>query len=290
MQYHVNGDLVPEGEATVNVADRGFQYGDAAFETLRAYGGTLFEWEAHLDRLQNSCAGVGMPEVVPDDLESRVHETLAANDLQDAYVRVSITRGVQPGKLTPQVEVDPTVVIIAKPQPRSGVEGEARWDEPAVLETVETEKTRAEAIPPHLKTHNYLNGLLARLELREPDGSVRADDALLLDDAGYVTEGTTSNVFFVDDGVLHTPSLDLPILPGVTRSVVLDLAEDEDIPVETGRYQPGQLRRADELFITNTTGEVWSVAQLDGRSIGGGPITDALAQAFDRRVEQFYGN
>lgn len=288
MQYHVAGELVEEHEATVNVADRGFQYGDAAFETLRAYNGTLFKWDAHLERLQNSCDGLGMPDAIPADLEGRVHETLEANDLGDAYVRVSITRGIQPGKLTPQVDVDPTVVIIVKELPRAGVHGEPRWDAPAVLETVETRKVNPSAIPPDLKTHNYLNGILARLELREPDGSVRADDALLLDEDGFVAEGTTSNVFFVDDGVLYTPSLEGPILPGVTRSVVLDLAEDADIPTEHGRYRPERLHDADELFITNTTGEVWPVAELDGREIGGGPVTETLAGAFDELVEQFY--
>src|SRR6056297_2182236 len=100
MQYHVNGELVPAGDATISVEDRGFQYGDAAFETLRAYNGHLFEWEAHLDRLENSCSIMGMPDAVPEDLEDRVQDTLTANDLAEAYVRVSITRGVQPGKLT----------------------------------------------------------------------------------------------------------------------------------------------------------------------------------------------
>lgn len=288
MQYHVNGRLVPADSATVSVADRGFQYGDAAFETLRAYGGTLFKWNAHLKRLQGTCETLGMPDVVPADLQERVEQTLEANDLEDAYVRVSITRGIQPGALTPQPDVDPTVVVLVKELPRAGVNGEPRWDGPAVLETVETRRNHPAAIPPGLKTHNYLNGILARLELRNEDGSVDADDALLLDTEGYVAEGTTANVFFVEDGVLHTPSLDGPILAGVTRSVVLDLAAELDIPVETGRYRPARLADGDELFLTNTTGEVWPVGQLDDQEFEVGPVTERLAAAYDELVEEFY--
>lgn len=288
MQYHVNGDLVPAEKATVSVADRGFKYGDAAFETLRAYGGTLFEWEAHRDRLQETCDTLGMPEAIPDDLRERVDATLEANDLRDAYVRVSVTRGIQPGALTPRPEVDPTVVVIVKELPRAGVDGKPRWDGPAVLQTVETRRNHPAAIPPALKTHNYLNGILARLELRDETGAAEADDALLLDTDGYVAEGTTANVFFVADGVLHTPSLEGPILPGVTREVVLELAADRGIPVETGRYRLPRVETSDELFLTNTTGEVWPVGQLDDREFAVGPVTDRLMDAYDELVEGFY--
>ncbi|AOW79499.1 aminodeoxychorismate lyase [Halodesulfurarchaeum formicicum] len=288
MQYHVNGELVPEAEATVSVDDRGFQYGDAGFETLRAYGGTLFKWAEHLDRLQNTCELLGMPDVIPGDLRERVEATLDANDLADAYVRMSITRGRQPGALTPQPEVDPTVVIIVKELPRAGVHGTPRWDGPATVQLVETRRNHPDAIPPGLKTHNYLNGILARLELRAADGTIEADDGIMLDTEGYVAEGTTANVFFVEDGVLHTPSLDGPILAGVTRDVVLELAADLDIPVETGRYRPERLREADELFLTNTTGEVWPIGKLDDQPFEVGPVTERLQAAYDELVEAFY--
>jgi len=288
MQYHVDGDLVPAAEATVSVTDRGFQYGDAAFETLRAYNGTLFEWGAHMDRLENTCEKLGMPEAIPGDLRERVRETLAANDLEDAYVRMSITRGEQPGALTPQPEVDPTVVIIVKELPRAGVEGVPRWDGPATVKLVETRRNHPDAIPPDLKTHNYLNGILARLELRAADGTIEADDGIMLDTEGYVAEATTANVFFVEDGLLHTPSLDGPILAGVTRNTVLGLAEDLGIPVETGRYRPERLREADELFLTNTTGEVWPIGRLDDAEFDVGPVTERLMAAYDELVEQFY--
>ncbi|WP_338737695.1 aminotransferase class IV [Haloplanus salilacus] len=284
MQYHVNGRLVDESEATVSVEDRGFQYGDAAFETLRAYGGTVFEWDAHRDRLAGTCETLGMPDAVPDDLHDRIVATLEANALADAYVRASVTRGVQAGKLTPAPEVDPTVVVVVKPLPRGGVEGTPVWDRPATVRTVETRRVPEAAMPADAKTHNYLDGILARLELRGTD----ADEALVCDVEGHVAEGATSNVFLVDSGVLRTPTLSGPILPGVTRRVVLDIARELDVPVETGRYDVDDVRAAEEAFLTNTTWAVRPVASVDGVDVGGGPITDRLASAFDRRVEAWY--
>ena len=282
MQYHVDGDLVPAEEASVSVRDRGFLYGDAAFETLRAYGGDVFEWRAHVERLERTCETLGIDHGVSDaDLRVRVQEVLDANDLDDAYVRLSITRGVQPGKLTPSPEVDPTVVVIAKELPRGGIEGTPVWDGPATLQTVTTRKPDDAALPADAKTHNYLNGILARREL------VDADEALLRDAGGDVAEGATSNLFFVDDEGLHTPSEDLPILPGVTRSVVADLVESEtDVPLRTGRYSPEDVREAEEAFLTNTTWEVRPVAAVDGVEVGGGPVTTLLARLFDQLVER----
>jgi len=278
--YHVDGDLLPAGEASVSVEDRGFMYGDAAFETLRAYGGSVFAWGAHHERLENTCASLGMEDAVPGNLKERVRETLAANDFADAYLRVSVTRGVQPGKLTPRAEVDPTVVVIAKPLPRGGLEGESVWEDPATVEMVDTRRVDSAAIPAGAKTHNYLNGILARLELDR-----EADEALLLDSGGTVAEGAASNLFFVEDGTLKTPSAEGDLLPGVTRSVVLDIASDESFPVEEGRYDPDTIRRADEAFLTNTTWEIRPVRKLDRWNLDVGPITRLLARLFRERVE-----
>ncbi|SEA06830.1 branched-chain amino acid aminotransferase [Haloplanus vescus] len=284
MQYHVNDSLVDASEATVSVEDRGFLYGDAAFETCRAYGGDIFEWAAHRDRLEATCETLGMAGAVPADLRERIAATLDANGLADAYIRASVTRGVQPGKLTPTEEVDPSIVVIVKSLPRSGVGGESVWDAPATVQTVERRRIPEASMPADAKTHNYLDGILARLDLRGTD----ADEALVRDVDGAVAEGATSNVFLVDDGILQTPSLAGPILPGVTRAVVLELAAECGIPVETGTYDIEALRTADEAFLTNTTWEVRPVATLDDVPVGGGPITDRLTTAFDQRVESHY--
>jgi branched-chain amino acid aminotransferase len=289
--YHVDGKLVPAEEATVSVRDRGFMYGDAAFETLRVYAGEVFEWEAHFDRLTRTCRTLGFDEAMPpaDDLRERVLETVAANDLADAYARVSITRGVQSGKLTPDPRVAPTIVVVVDGLPRGGTAGEAVWDGPATLRTVERRRPPDAALPAGAKTHNYLAGILARIELRAADPA--ADEAVIRDLEGYVTEGATSNVFFVDGGTLRTPSTRLPILPGVTRGVVLDVAREEGLPVETGRYTVRDLQAADEVFLTNTTWELRPVASVDGVSLETGPMTRLLSRLFDERVERdHYGD
>lgn len=288
MYYHVNGALVSAENATVSVRDRGFRYGDGAFETLRAYGGSLFAWEAHHRRLRRSCETLGMDTAVPTDLQQRITETLEANDLADAYVRVSVTRGVQPGKLTPSPTVDPTVVVVVDELPRGGRQGESVWDDPATVQTVTTRRIPDSALPVDAKTHNYLNGILARLELRRATtDSHQPDEALLRDTDGYVAEGATSNLFFVDEGTLKTPKSDT-ILPGITRNIVLDLAGDEGFPVEIGRYTLDDVRAADEAFLTNTTWELRPVGTVDGITVGSGPITTLLTRLYDDLVEQHY--
>lgn len=280
--YHADGDLVPEREATVSVRDRGFRYGDAAFETVRVYGGSIFRWEGHHERLEGSLSALGMPEALPADLRGRIDATLEANDLREAAVRATISRGVQPGVLDPRPADEPTVVIEPRPLPRGGIEGPTVWDEPAVARSVETQVPADAAIPAEAKTANYLPAILARLELRGTD----ADVAIMCDADGHVAEATTSNVFFVREGTLHTPSLDGPVLPGITRAVVLDLAEDAGIPTETGTYEHADLRAAEEAFLTNSSWELRPVASLDGMELGGGSVTSELCEAFDGLVER----
>ncbi len=294
LRYHVNGDLVPASEATVSVEDRGFAYGDAAFETLRAFGGDVFRWEAHAERLAGTCDTLGLDHGLADaDLKARIDGTLAANDLADAYVKLSITRGVQPDTLDPKPEVDPTVVVIVKSLPRGGLDGEPAFDGPAAIQTTKTRKPSSRALPADAKTHNYLNGILARLELRVTG----ADEALMLDPEGHVAEGATSNLFFADGTALRTPSLDGPILPGITRRTVIEIAEEEGIPVEEGTYAPDAVRGADEVFLTNSTWGVRPVATVDGIAVDGdgegvaGPLTTLLSRLYDRRIEEtHYGD
>jgi branched-chain amino acid aminotransferase len=283
-RYHVDGDLVPADRATVSVRDRGFRYGDAAFETVRVYGGRPFEWAAHAARLERTCEHLALDAPPASDLRERVRETLDANDLADAAVRLSVTRGVDDGGLAPPPadETDPTVVVTVRPLPRGGVDGTEPWDGPTALRTVETRRISPRAIPADAKTHSYVAGVLARLELRGSD----ADEAVVRDEAGHVAEGTTSNLFLVRDEGLHTPGLDGPVLPGVTRSLVLDLAREEGLPVTEGRYEPADLRAAQEVFVTGTTREIRPVSHVDGEAIPGGPVTPLLARLYDRLVER----
>ena len=280
--YHVDGTLLPAAEATVNVRDRGFVYGDAVFERLRVYGGEPFEWAAHVDRLERSAERLEFDEALPprDDLHDRVTETLDANDLSEASVRLSVSRGVQGRELTPEPRVDPTITVVVDDLPRGGTKGDRVWDEPATLRTVETRRPPEEALPSGVKSHNYLNGLLARLEL-----PAEADEALVRSMEGYVTDGASSTLFLVHNGTLYTPTATLPLLPGITRGVVLDIAGGESFAVETGRYTLTDVREADELFVTNSTWEVRPVTEVDGYEKPVGPITKLCGRLFDRRVE-----
>ena len=285
--FHVNGDLVPEGEAAVSVRDRGFMYGDGVFETLRVYGGEPFEWRAHRERLDRGAKRLGLADAVPDDLRERVDETLAANDLREGYLKAAVTRGAQPGTLTPDPDVDPTVVVYVAPLGRGGVEGDPVWEGPATVLTVRQRRPADAALPADVKTHNYLPGVLARLELRRATtDEFAADEAVLRTTDGHLASGAASNLFFVDGGTLKTPTTDLPVLPGVTRSVVLGLAAGEDFPVEQGRFGVDDLRGADEAFLTNSTWELRPVTGIDGIDLPTGPMTKLLARLFDERVER----
>jgi branched-chain amino acid aminotransferase len=285
--YHVDGELVPASQATVSVRDRGFRYGDGAFETVRIYDGEIFAWDRHAERLTESCRILDLDHGLSTEvLATRIRETVAVNGLSEAAARLSITRGVQPGALTPVTDPEPTVVVTVHALDRGGIHGEPSWEEPATAIVADTRRVPNAAIPARAKTHNYLNGILARLEAREAG----VDEALLLDGDGKLTEGATCNCFLVDDGVLRTPALDGPVLPGITRAVVLECARSTDVPIETGRIDPTALRSADEAFLTNSTWELRPLAtvQIDGEAVavGGGPVTDQLQAEFDAYIEE----
>lgn len=286
LQFHVDGELVPAERARVGVRDRGFRYGDAVFETMRAYGGTVFDWAAHAERLTRTRERLGLTAGPgAGTLRDRLRATLEANDLQEAYVRLTVSRGEQPGTLTPRPAPDPTVVVEVRPLPRGGPDGEPVWDGPATLQTVRTRAIPDDCLPADGKTANYLNGVLARLELRRmAGGGEPADEALVRDLAGNLVGGAASNLLFVDEEGLHTPTTEGPALPGVTRRHVLELAREEDLPVHEGTYDRDDLREADEVALTNSTWEVRPVATVDGVAAGDGPVVDLLAARFRERV------
>ncbi len=281
---HLDGELVEQSAARVSVFDRGFRYGDGVFETLRAYGGHVFAWDAHMARLDRSCAALDLAHGIDHaELYERVTSTLSANELADAYVRVSITRGVQGGRLEPQAEVDPTVVIVTESMPRGGIHGASTWDDPAAVVLSDVQRVPDAAIPAGAKTHNFLNGILARVESRDAG----ADEAILRDGRGALTEGTVSNLFLVRNGELATPNPDVgPLLPGITRARVLSLAADQDVAARETVLYPRDLRNADEAFLTNTTWEIRPIGAVEGTSIARGPVTDRLIEAFDRMIEE----
>jgi len=287
-RYHVDGEVVPAAEATVHVEDRGFRFGDGAVERLRAYGGEVFRWSAHADRLRAACEALGIADAVPADLPLRVAEALEANGLVDAAVRVHVTRGSgvgHAGAPTPPEEPEPTVVVAAEPLPRSGRDGERAWEEPAVVGTVRQRCIPEAAVPGAERTHNALDRVLARRELRQAANERYQPDEALLREGDRVVGGAASELFWVEDGVLRTPSAE-GRAPLVVRETLLDLAEGESFPVETGRFGLDAVRAADEAFLASARWEVRPVASVDGIEAGAGPITRLLGRLYDSAVER----
>lgn len=285
LKYVVDGEVLPAEEATINVRDRGFLYGDAAFETMRVYNGKVFAWEPHMQRLAETCRTIHLDhDHDQETLYDQVKLALEANDLDEAAIRLSVTRGIQPGVLQPDPTVDATVVVIPRPLDRGGIRGTPTWKGPARVDIPEIRKIPDEALPASAKTHNYLNGVIARASI-----PTMADEALLLDGEDYLTEGTTSNVFLVRGGTLLTPSLDRAVLPGITRDGVIAIAGLLDIPVTPTDIHRSELDSVDEVFLTNTTWEIRPVTAIGHRRFQSGPVTERLQRAFRTAVEvEFY--
>lgn len=279
---YLNGRFLPASRACLSIFDRGVLYGDGIFETFRSYGGQLFRVRDHLRRLASSARAVGMSmPISPERLQAVLSESLRRNRLQDATLRLTITRGSgKPGDLAPQTDPAHTVFITAKPiSPPSP--SQVRQGVTAVV--IRRFRTDRRGVPPHSKTTSRLLGILARRDARDAG----AFEGILLNDLGEITEGTTTNVFWVKKGSLCTPPLRAGILPGITRAVTLEAARRIGVPVrlETGR--PARLYRADEVFLSGTSIEVLPVSSVDGRQIGAGrpgPLTRRLQEAFRQTV------
>lgn len=274
MKIYLNGKTVPESEALVPVTDRGFLYGDGVFETMRAYGGEVFMLDRHMERLARSAELIGLQ--LPMDEGGTVEaimETLRANFLEDAIIRVSVTRGAGPRGIDPTVNTVPTFVVMAWPfcpyDPGFFKMGVG-------LIIAQTRRNTSSSLDPAIKSMNFLNNIMAKGEASRAG----AFDALMLNADGYVAECSVSNIFFVKDGVIHTPSLASGILAGVTREHVLSLARGAGHPVEEGIYTPAELMEADEVFLTGTSIEVLPVRRVGAAEFSVGPVTRDLMAVY----------
>lgn len=277
MLIFINGSLVPDTEAKVSVFDRGFLYGDGVFETLRSYNGTIFRCEGHLERLFISAAGIYITcPFTKDYLKESLYRTLKENNLKNAYLRLTVTRGESEPGLDIEQSMGPTVIII--PREFNGYP-EGLYLKGIHAAVVTTRRTPPSVLNPAIKSINFLNNIMARAEVKV----FGASEGIMLNTDGYVAEGTVSNIFIVKDGIIKTPSLDTGILNGVTRSVVISLARENKIPLNEAPLYPDELYNADECFITNTTYEIMPVTTLNGRGVGDsqpGEITKRLINLF----------
>ena len=283
MLVYLNGAFVPKEEAKVSVFDHGYLYGDGIYETLRAYDGMLFHLKGHLERLQHSADAIALKLPMPlEKIGQALYETVKANKLRDAYVRIQVSRGVGEIGLDPALCPSPTVVIVAK---QFHDYPEKLFAEGVPVAIVNTRRNHPLALDPSIKGTNFLNNILAKIE------AIRANayEAIMLNWEGHVAEGTISNLFFLKDGVLVTPSLETGILKGVTRTLVLELARKEGVRTREGLIQLAELMAADECFITNTTVEIMPVTKVNDKPVGSGqpgPVTAQLLKAYQNEVQQ----
>jgi branched-chain amino acid aminotransferase len=284
MWIYLNNRFVSKEEAKISVFDHGFLYGDGVFETLRGYRGKVLMLGEHIARLEQSAARLHIPMPVKRSrLSAIVAESLELNKLTDAYLRITVSRGLGEIGLDPALCKNPTLVVIAKPfEPYP----ESFYTDGVSVAVVQTRRNLPEAMPPHVKSLNYLNNILAKMEAT----ALGAHDAVLLNHQGEVTEGTTSNVFVALGGRLLTPAHDCGIFAGITRNLVLRLARELEIPTEETRLTAADLPIADECFLTNTTVEVLPVTQVDGQKIGDGrpgEMTRRLHASFLDSLDRF---
>ena len=285
---YLNNKFVKEEEALLSVFDHGFLYGDGVYETIRSYGNRIFMRDQHVARLFRSADAIGLTIPIPmknwPDLlhESMVHNNVG-NAQQDAYLRITISRGVGDIGLDPTLGPSPTVVIMAKPlnSPTACL-----YEKGVGLITASTSMMLPSALSPKIKATNFLNNILAKREAI----AAGVFDSIFLNWEHYLTECTVSNLFFVTDGSLQTPSVECGLLDGITRAVVIQLARELRIPIEEGRFTPDQLFQANECFLTNTSMEIMPVAFVDHRAIGQGkpgPLTLKLRKLFIGAQERF---
>lgn len=288
MWIYLNSEFVREEHARISVFDHGFLYGDGVYETLRSYGDRLFMREQHLARLFRSAEAIGLAVPIPGERwRDLLYESMARNDVgnerQDAYVRITVSRGTGEIGLDPALCPFPTVVIMSKPLRPPAAD---LYDQGVALIIATTRRNLPDALSPRIKTTNFLNNILAKREAI----AAGAFDSIFLNWEGYLTECTVSNLFFVTDGGLRTPSVNCGLLDGLTRMIVIQLARELGVLVEEGRFTPDQLYRATECFVTNTSMEIMPVTVVDRRVIGDGkpgPLTRKLRKSFVRARDRF---
>ena len=264
MLIFLNGSLVPQDEAKISVLDRGFLYGDGAFETLRAYSGKIFRIDDHIKRLFCSADAICLKTTFTSNyIKESLYQTLMGNNLTDAYLRLTITRGISAPGLDTEGCLNPTMTIISREFSGYAEDLYRRGISAAI---VNTRRIPASALNPEIKSLNFLNNIMARVEAREADAS----EAFMLSTEGYVAEGTVSNIFIVKEGVIKTPPLSVGILNGVTRSLVIGLAQNNNIPLSEQPFQPDELYSADECFVTSTLYEVMPVTTINNKLVGDG--------------------
>lgn len=274
---YLDGKLVPKSEAKISVFDHGFLYGDGVFEGIRIYSGNIFRLREHLVRLYESARSIMLEiPLTMEEMEEATVETVRANNLQDGYIRLVVSRGAGDLGLDPANCPKPCVVIIAD---QVRLYPQELYEKGMEIVTVPTRRNRVDALNPKIKSLNYLNNVLVKLEAKRAG----VLEALMLNSEGYVCEASGDNVFIVKNGRILTPPGYLGALEGITKNVVMELARKLGYDVREEPFTLHDVYVADEMFLTGTAAEVIPVVNVDGRVIGAGQpgeITKQLITAF----------
>lgn len=283
MKIYMNDTLVDQAEAKVSVFDHGLLYGDGIFEGIRLYDGCVFKLEEHLERLEYSAKAIML--ALPwsrQEISDAVCETCRANNLRNGYIRLVVTRGVGSLGLSIKNCDKPQMIIIAD---KIQLYPEEFYEKGLEIITVPTRRINPAALPPTVKSLNYLNNILAKIEAQH----LGYHEAIMLNDQGYIAECTGDNVFVIHKGELITPSASAGALKGITRDTVLKISEELGVPYREANLTRYDVWVADELFLTGTAAEIIPIVKVDARPIGDGrpgPITARFLERFRQLVSQ----
>lgn len=281
LKVWIDGQFYDKDDAKVCVYDHGLLYGDGVFEGIRAYSGKIFEVKAHLQRLFDSAKAIRLQiPYTAEEIEKTIYETMKANDFKDCYIRLVVTRGCGTLGLDPNRCPRPSVIVITD---TIRLYPQEMYDQGMAVITASVIRNHPNALSPRIKSLNYLNNILAKIEALDAG----VPEAVMLNHEGYVAECTGDNIFIVRHGEIFTPPASDGSLEGVTRAVVMNLAKSSMIPMHERRLERHDLYIADECFLTGTAAEVIAVTKIDGRKIGTGepgPITKKLLAAFHKFV------
>ena len=281
LQIYANGSFVPQDQAVTSIYDHGFLYGDGVFEGIRAYNGRVFRLDEHIDRLYDSAKAILLKiPLTKSEMKEAILETLRVNNMTDAYIRPIVSRGVGDLGLDPEKCGKPNIFIIT--QPWGAMYGDL-YDDGLTAVTVTVRRNAPESLSPNIKSLNYLNNILAKIEANQGG----ADEAIMLDVHGNISEGSGDNIFVVKKGVISTPPA-MNNLRGITRACVIEIAHSLGWQVHEIDLGLFDIYTADEVFVTGTAAEVAPITEIDGRVIGDGTVgsvTRKLMQEFGKLTQ-----
>ncbi len=282
MKIYINGDFVEKDDAKISVFDHGYLYGDGVFEGIRVYNGKIFRLDQHLNRLYDSAHTLMLSiSLSKEKMQEAILETVRLNSLKDAYIRLVVSRGIGDLGLDPRRCKGSTIVIIAD---KIALYPQEFYEKGLEIITVPTRRNITEAVNPQVKSLNYLNNIMAKIEAIH----CGYEEAIMLNNSGYVVECTGDNIFILSESKLYTPSSHLGALKGITQDVVKELAKKRDIEVVYQVFSRHDVYNAQECFLTGTAAEIIPVVKVDGRAIGigkPGNVTLKLIQDYKNITE-----